>query len=68
MSQVQEQHNSTHQSQKDNNIVVSITEQGLTVRVTSNGKEHQTNVYEGVVDTKELADGSSIAENFTSLE
>lgn len=45
-----------------------ITEQGLHVRIVHDVSEYQTNVYEGIMDRKQLTDGSRIAEEFDSLE
>lgn len=53
---------------RDYQIECTVTEHGLVVRVINDTNEHQTNVYEGIVDKKQLTDGSPIAENFDTLE
>ena len=71
MKQAQESEqlsSSRSQSQRDFKIESTITEQGLAVRVLSDASEHHTDVYEGMVDKKQLTDGSPIAENFDTLE
>ena len=60
---------SQSQSKRNFKIESTITEQGLAVRVLSDVNEHHTNVYEGMVDKKQLTnDGSPIADNFNTLE
>ena len=44
------------QSQRDFKIESTTTEQGLIVRVLSDVSEHHTDVYEGMVDKKQLTD------------
>ena len=70
MKQAQESEQlSSSRNQRDFEIEITITEQGLAVRVLSDVSEHHTNVYEGMVDKKQLTnDGSPIADNFNTLE
>ena len=71
MKQAQESEqlfSSRSQSQRDFKIESTITEQGMAVRVLSDVSEHHTDVYEGMVDKKQLTDGSLIAESFETLE
>ena len=53
---------------RDYKIQSTVTEHGLVVRVINDASEYQTDVYEGIVDKKQLTDGSPIAENFDTLE
>ena len=55
-------------NQKDIKIESTVTEQGLVVRGLLYNSEYQTDVYQGIVETKQLTnDGSPIADNFDGL-
>ena len=56
MKQAQESEllNSRSLNQTDYTIEGTVTEQGLVIRVISDVNEYQTNVYEGIVDKKQI--------------